>query len=81
MTAPPPCWGSSPPPRLIPAGKASKAAKLPAPAMPSRELSLLPWVKGVGAVSAQRAGGQGGLCQAVQALPAAGHCPSPKPPG
>lgn len=41
MTVPPPCWGTSSPPRLIPAGKANKAAKLPGPAMLSRELSLL----------------------------------------
>lgn len=40
MTAPPPCWGTSPPPRLIPAGKANEAAKLPGPAVLSRELSL-----------------------------------------
>lgn len=40
VTAPPPCWGTSPPPRLIPAGKANEAAKLPGPAVLSRELSL-----------------------------------------
>lgn len=41
MTAPPPCWGTSPPPWPIPAGKANRAAELPAPATLSRELALL----------------------------------------
>lgn len=59
-----------------------KAAKPPCPALLSRDLSLLTldemsWLR-LSTAAGQPGRQQGGLCQAVRALPAAGQNPSPK---